>query len=139
MQIDGNRALQQLQLYHLLAVSLLADFVNDGLCRVVAQRLEDHLLENLVPLVVQLGTGMHLAVKPVEVLEKALHPLDHDLVVLPSLVQLDKQFLALELLKVCLHILLEEDPNGVGVLGVKDLLRPVVLNHADIVHDSEFG
>ena len=85
-EVNLNCVSQQLDgmiTFHISSFALQLNSFHNGLCDLVGQRIENDFFEDFETLVMQLWDTMHFNVELVEVLEESLHPLDHDLVVLP--------------------------------------------------------
>lgn len=114
---------------------LFVNLLDDGLSCCLARRLENDFLENLEPLVLQLGNGLHFYVVPVEILKEESHPFDHDLVVCPPLVEFPQELLPRCVFQIFFDVGLQVVFDGLRILGIKNLLSLVVLDGAEIVHD----
>jgi hypothetical protein len=113
------------------------DLLDDGLRRRLTGWLEYHLLENFEPLVLELSDGLHLHVVPIEILKEEAHPLDHNLMVGPSFVQSSQKLLARLSFEISLDVGLKVVLDRLRILRVQYLLGLIVLDSAEIIHDSK--
>jgi hypothetical protein len=99
-EIYVYRAFKQVNINHLLSISLLPHLISYCFGGVFAKRLKNNFFKYFKTLITQLGCRVHLNIKPIKVLEKGPHPFDHYLMVSPSLVQLREQCCSLKLLQI---------------------------------------
>ena len=78
-----------------ICLNLLEHSISDS----VEHAYENLLFELREALVSKAGNRAHLHIKAVEVLEEALHPFDHDLVISPTELELYQEFLSVEALE----------------------------------------
>ena len=93
------------------------------------------MLEYFEPLILELRQGIHVYEEPVEVLEETLHPLDHDLMILPPFAEGFQKVLARELIEMREHLLFQVDSDGCAIVIVELLLYLIGLRDAQVVDD----
>ena len=128
-------ALQLLWVDRVVSDPLFVNLLDDGLSCCLARWLENNFLENLEPLIFQLSNGLHFYVVPIEILKEESHPLDHDLMVCPPLVEFSEELLSRCVFKIFFDVGLQVVFDGLRILGIKNLLSLVVLDCAEIIHD----
>lgn len=122
-------------LQNLLSKSLFLDLAANSSGQLVALRIEHNFLKDLVALVIQRCDRMHFNIKSIEILKELLHPVDHDLVISPSLVQRYEKLGTTLSLQIIDHVLVEVVFDGLGVLAIQYALGLLELERTEIEHD----
>jgi hypothetical protein len=137
IKINLKRTLELLWVNRVVSNSLLVDLLDDGLSGCLTRWLEHNLFEYFESLVFELSDRLHLYVVPVKILKEEPHPLNHNLVISPSFVQPPEELLAWLSFKIPLHVYFKVVFDRLGILGIQDFLSLVVLDSAEIIHDSK--
>ena len=108
--------------------------LQDRVCDCLKHPAKNLLFELREALVGETWDGTGLNIEAIKVLEEALHPLDHDLVVGPAMLKLFKQVLPCEHLKQGAHLLLEVVADVFGEAIVKVGLVSLHLLDAKLIY-----